>query len=190
MIETEQSVVVKVPIDGVWDYVQDIRRWANRMPGLQDCAIIDADDSRWTLKVGVGGLVRTVKVLVHVDQWSGPGRALFSYKLEGDPVKGGGSYTAVAQDDGSTQVTLQVRVEGTGPMAPMWEAMGKPMLPQFAKSFAEQLKSEIEAAAGVAVARIEHPSLLSIICAKLRAIIRSLFGSGRKQRTAREEPMS
>ena len=48
---------------------------------------------RWTLKVGVGGLVRTVKVQVHVDQWDGPERVLFSYKLEGDPVQGGGSYT-------------------------------------------------------------------------------------------------
>ena len=74
MIETEQSVEIDAAIGGVWDYVRDIRRWANLMPGLQDCAIIDENDSRWTLKVGVAGLVRTVKVDVHVEQWAGPER--------------------------------------------------------------------------------------------------------------------
>ena len=29
-------------------------------------------------------------------------------------------------------------------MAPMWEAMGRPLLPQLAKGFAGQLKAEIE----------------------------------------------
>ena len=75
MIETEQAVVIDVGISGVWDYVQDIRRWASMMPGMQECAIFDENESRWTLKVGVGGLVRTVKVLVHVDEWAGPERA-------------------------------------------------------------------------------------------------------------------
>ena len=70
----------------------------------------------------------------------------FTYKLEGDPVKGGGRYTAVRKGAHETEVALQVRVEGTGPMAPMWEAMGGPLLPKFARSFAAQLKTEIEKA--------------------------------------------
>jgi carbon monoxide dehydrogenase subunit G len=150
VIETEQSVVIDVPIDGIWNYVRDIRRWANMMPGLQDCDIIDDNDSHWTLKVGVGGLVRTVRVLVHVDQWDGPERVNFSYKLKGDPVEGGGSYIAAAKGANQTEVALTVRVAGSGPMAPMWEAMGRPLLPQFAKAFAGQLKAEIEKSVGVA----------------------------------------
>ena len=74
MIETEQTVLIEAGIDGVWEYVQDMRRWASIMPGYRECAIIDANDSKWTLKVGVGGLVRTVNVQVHVDQWDGPER--------------------------------------------------------------------------------------------------------------------
>lgn len=146
MIETTQNVEIHRDIDSVWAFARDIRGWANLMPGLQDCEVIDDDNSRWTLKVGVGGLVRTVKVKVHVDQWDGPGNVLFSYALEGDPVKGGGSYHAVDTPAGTTQVALHVRVEGGGPMAPMWEAMGKPLLPQLAKGFAQQLKVSIEAA--------------------------------------------
>ena len=144
MIETEQSVVVGVGIDNVWSYVKDMERWASIMPGYRECEFIDDDNSRWILKVGVGGLVRTVKVMVHVDEWAGPEKVDFSFKLDGDPVQGGGSYRASPFADGETSVALKVRVEGSGPMAPMWEAMGGPLLPQFAKHFAGQLKAEIE----------------------------------------------
>ena len=180
MIETEQSVVIDVPIDDVWDYVRDIRRWANMMPGLQDCAIINDDDSEWTLKVGVGGLVRTVKVLVHVDQWDGPGRVNFSYKLKGDPVEGGGNYIAAANGTNQTEVALTVRVAGSGPMAPMWEAMGRPLLTQFAKAFAGQLKVEIEksvgAAAPVGAESSASGSRAGLLRRMLRRIWQALFG--------------
>ncbi|MFT3965428.1 MAG: SRPBCC family protein [Sphingobium sp.] len=145
MIETEQGVTIAAPIDALWEYVRDIEAWANLMPGLQDCAVIDGDNSLWTLKVGAGGLVRTVKVRVHVEQWAGPDRAVFTYRLEGDPVEGGGSYAATATGPHETAVMLHVRVAGSGPMAPMWEALGKPLLPQFAKAFAGQLKERVEA---------------------------------------------
>ena len=149
MIETTQSVVIAAPIGSVWAYAKDVERWAEIMPGYQQCEIADEDNSRWVLKVGVGGLVRTVKVQVHVDRWAGPEAVDFSFKAEGDPVTGGGSYRATA-DGAETDVTLLVKVEGQGPMAPMWEAMGGPLLPKFALGFAEQLKAKIEAELGLA----------------------------------------
>jgi len=148
VIETEQSIWIAATVESVWSYVQDIRTWANLFPGCRDCEVINAQDSRWTVKVGAGGLVRTVNVLVHVDEWDGPERVNFSYKLEGDPVEGGGSYVAARKGAHATEVTLKVRVAGSGPMAAMWEAMSRPLLPQLAKSFAGQLKGEIEKTAG------------------------------------------
>lgn len=174
MIETEQTVVIDAAIGDVWDYVSDIQRWAALMPGMRECEVIDASDSKWTIKVGVGGLVRTVKVNVHVDRWDGPGRVLFSYRLDGDPVQGGGTYTATALGTRQTEIVLNVRVEGGGPMAPMWEAMGKPLLPQLARGFADQLKAAIEAVhapASAPAAPVGNP----LIC-WLRAIWRALFG--------------
>lgn len=150
MIDAEHTLIIDTAIDNVWDYVQDIRKWANLFPGCRECTVIDDHDSRWTLKVGAGGLVRTVNVLVHIDKWDGPGRVDFSYKLEAEPVVGGGTYTASRKSDNETEVTMCVRVEGSGSMAPMWEAMCRPLLPQMAKSFAGKLKGEIEQAAGVA----------------------------------------
>jgi carbon monoxide dehydrogenase subunit G len=178
MIETEQTVTIDRPIGEVWDHVSDIHRWASLMPGLQDCDVADENDSRWTLKVGAGGLVRTVRVLVRVDRWAGPEEVDFSYRLEGDPVQGGGTYRASAKGAGETEVALAVRVEGSGPMAPMWEAMGRPLLPQFAKAFAGQLKAQIEAAEPAREAALEpagalrRPSLLARLLAWLLAALR------------------
>ena len=144
MIDTEQTILVTAAIGSAWCYVQDIRNWASLMPGCRECTVINATDSRWILKVGAGGLVRTVNVLVHIDQWDGPERVIFSFKLDGDPVEGDGCYRAIRQADHATEITLGVRVRGSGAMASMWEAVSKPLLPMLAKSFAAKLKSEIE----------------------------------------------
>lgn len=182
MIETRQQVSVAAPIDATWNYARDVERWAEIMPGYQSCEIVDEDNSLWVLKVGVGGLVRTVKVDVRVDEWAGPERVDFTFKLRGDPVEGSGSYHAVANGNGDTDVSLHVRVNGSGPMAPMWEAMGGPVLPRFAKGFAEELKTRIEAAAGTGAsppatggaAGAARPSLL----ARLLAWLKALFATG------------
>ncbi|MCB2060333.1 MAG: SRPBCC family protein [Novosphingobium sp.] len=180
MIDTEQKVVIGVGIDRVWDYVKDMERWANLMPGMREFTVVDDDDSRWVLKVGVGGLVRTVTVDVHVDRWAGPEHVTFSYKLEGDPVLGGGTYDAVPLGANQTEVILNVRVEGSGPMAPMWEAMGRPLLPQLASGFAGQLKGAIEQEAGVVPAEAaqaaDRPSLFAAIGAWLRRLWLAIFG--------------
>src|SRR5438045_2448165 len=89
VIEAEHSTVIDAPIGNVWDYVQEIRRWAGLFPGCRECQVIDANDSRWVIKVGAGGLVKTVNVRVRVDRWAGPERVEFSYRLEGEPVEGG-----------------------------------------------------------------------------------------------------
>jgi carbon monoxide dehydrogenase subunit G len=179
MIATEQSVAIAAPIDHVWSYASDIRRWANLMPGLVDYELMDADDSRWTLKVGAGALVRTVKVAVHVERWAGPEEVDFSYRLEADPVEGGGTYRARALGPDASEITLAVRVIGKGPQAPMWEALGKPLLPAFAQAFADQLKGEIEracapsASAVAAAAAEQRPrSLLVRLLSWLLGVLR------------------
>jgi carbon monoxide dehydrogenase subunit G len=152
MIDTAQDIIIDAPIGQVWDVASDITAWANLMPGLQDCVILDQDRSSWILKVGAGGLVRSVKVNVHVARWAGPEEVDFTYSLDGDPVQGGGTYRARALGPQKTEIGLAVRVEGSGPMAPMWEALGRPLLPKLARGFAEQFKAEIEQRTGVAQA--------------------------------------
>jgi len=177
VIEAQHTTTVEVPLRRVWDYVVDIGNWAQLMPGLQEFQLIDADNSRWILKVGVGGMVRTVKVAVHVEEWAGPERARFSFKLEGDPVQGGGTYTAAALG-GQTEFTLAIQVVGSGPVAPMWEALGRPVLPTFVKAFAGQLKAKIEENAGGSdtPATVALPSARPSLLARLLGWFRKRFG--------------
>ena len=143
MIETRQSIDVAAPLAATWDYVCDIGGWAQLMPGMQTCDIIDEYHSVWVLKVGVGGMVRTVRVAVTVDRWAGPEAVDFSYSLDGDPVNGTGTYRAVATHTGETAMELYLTVSGSGPLAPMWEAMGRPLLPKLAGAFIGQLRDAI-----------------------------------------------
>lgn len=177
MIDTEQTVLIRTGPGEAWDFARDIRRWAGLVPGMQSCEVIDQDNSRWIVKVGVGGLVRTVTADVHVERWDEPGAVDFTYKLKGDPVTGGGTYRA-RPADGGTEVALALRVEGAGPMAPMWEAMGRPLLPQLAKAFAGQLKTAIEQAAGAA-APAAAPTRRSL-WALIGAWLNKLLGKGKR----------
>lgn len=181
MIDTEQTVVVGTSVGEAWRFARDIRRWADLVPGMQSCEVIDDDNSRWVVKVGIGGLVRTVTADVHVERWDEPGAVDFTYRLKGDPVTGGGTYRAAAAP-GGTAVALTLRVEGTGPMAPMWEAMGRPLLPQLAKGFAAQLKAAIEQAAGGVAPAVAAPSAPAqpkrSLWARIRAWLGKHFGKG------------
>jgi len=178
MIDTAQDIVIDAPIGKVWAVASDINAWANLMPGLQNCVILDQDRSSWILKVGAGGLVRSVKVSVHVERWAGPEEVDFTYRLEGDPVQGGGTYRARALGAHKTEISLAVRVEGSGQMAPMWEALGRPLLPKLARGFAEQFKVEIERRTGVAQAKPARGAAawLRTCASRLWAWLRRLAG--------------
>lgn len=180
MIEAEHTIAIDASIDSVWDYVRDIRKWANLFPGCRECNVIDDDNSHWVIKVGAGGLVRTVNVLVHIEQWAGPEQVLFSYKLDAEPVVGSGSYTARRISDEETEIALQVRVEGSGSMAPMWEAVSRPLLPQLAKTFSARLKTEIETATSETVTGETSPqsAIRPTLFARVMAWLKSRFRGG------------
>ena len=173
MIQTTQTVAVAAPIDETWTFAKDVERWAEIMPGYQQCDLRDADHSTWVLKVGVGAMVRTVTVDVHVTRWAGPEAVDFDFALKGDPVTGSGTYRAEAANKSETSVTLAVRVCGGGPMAPMWEAMGGPLLPKFARGLAEDLKARIEAQRGEPSATaIDRPSRWQRLVEWLKRLLR------------------
>lgn len=81
--------------------------------------------------------------------WDAPESVNFSYQLDSEPVVGSGSYTATALGPNMTEVQLRVTVNGGGHMAPMWEAMCRPLLPELAKKFGASLKTDIEATEGI-----------------------------------------
>jgi carbon monoxide dehydrogenase subunit G len=123
VIDADHTILVDAPIAGVWDYVKDIEKWAALFPGCKECVLIDNDNSRWTIKVGAGGMVKTVNILVHIDTWAGPEAVDFSFKLESEPVTGSGSFRSRTLSSVATEICMRLQVVGSGAMAPMWEAV-------------------------------------------------------------------
>lgn len=173
MIEANHALTVDRGIGPVWEYVQDIRQWATLFPGCNACEVIDEHHSKWVVKVGAGGLVKTINVLVTVTEWRGPEAVDFTYQLESEPVIGSGSYRATTLGTDSTEIRFHIVVEGSGPMAPMWEAVSKPLLPQMAKAFSTKLKTAIEAQSALAPA--PRPSWLHNLYLRLRNVWHSLW---------------
>jgi carbon monoxide dehydrogenase subunit G len=162
MIEAQHSILIKAGIGEVWNYVQDMQRWAPLFPGCRECVVRTRDESEWTIKVGAGGLVKTVIVQVQVQRWGEPETVDFSYALKSEPVKGKGRYQAMSKGPSETEITMHLQVEGSGQMAPMWEAVSRPLLPQLARSFGESLRAEIEG--------LPKPTLWSMVLAWLRSL--------------------
>jgi ketosteroid isomerase-like protein/carbon monoxide dehydrogenase subunit G len=192
MIEAEHSIRIDADIDGVWNYVQDISKWAVLFPGCRECVVIDAQQSRWIIKVGAGGLVKTVNVLVNVHEWAGPERVNFTYQLEGEPVEGSGSYIATRGAANDTEISLKMRVVGSGSMAPMWEAVSRPLLPQIAKAFAGKLKTEIEKTVVASTpAPLAQPLAPPLVASWWQRLWRALFAaSATSAAAARSHAMS
>lgn len=144
MLETREQFEVRAPIERVWAYASDMRNWAANMPGFDSFESLSEADSRWTLKPRLGPFRRTVVMRVHVTEQQPPSRIGFTMESENDPVTGRGAFEAQALGPGSTGVTLSLRIDSSGPMAPMMESMARPVLPRMAKSFAESMARDIE----------------------------------------------
>lgn len=191
MPEVEYQTTARLPVDAIWDFVQEMDNWATFVAGYQSHEKQGENDSVWVLKGDVGVLARTVKFHVHVDEWSGPERVRFSLQGLNEPMQGGGTFVletwteeaaarsaavprrknfllrlleAIARffyrlfrgrvtraesadagpGEGMSRLTFQLRLEPGGPMAPMVNAMIKPMMLPAAEDLANRIMATLE----------------------------------------------
>jgi carbon monoxide dehydrogenase subunit G len=97
--EVEYSTTARLPIDTIWDFVHEMDNWAPFVAGYQSHEKRGEDDSTWVLKGDVGVLARVVKFAVHVDEWNGPSRVVFSLKGVNEPMEGRGTFLLEAYED-------------------------------------------------------------------------------------------
>ena len=92
MAEVEYATTAKLPIETIWDFVQQMDNWATFVAGYQSHEKQSESDSTWVLKGDVGVLARTVRFAVHVEEWAGPSRVRFSLRGLNEPMQGEGSF--------------------------------------------------------------------------------------------------
>ncbi|HET7035855.1 MAG TPA: SRPBCC family protein [Thermomicrobiaceae bacterium] len=148
MLETSETFTINAPIEAVWSYASDMRNWASNMPFFDSFQQLSDKESRWTLKPKLGPFTRTVRMLVTISEWQPPSHIAFTLHSETDPVEGNGSFDAQSLEPERTNVTLALRLDSHGPLAPMMEGLARPVLPRMARSFAQNLARDIERGEG------------------------------------------
>lgn len=140
----KRTIVVAAPVDVAWDYVRLMGNWAGLVPGYQAHEELNDQDSVWTLMVNLGPVTRMMELDVHVTERTPPRKVAFAIKGRDEPVSGSGIFTSESQADGKTCITLDLSVDGTGPVAPVIAKMAGPVLSHMAHTFARRLAAQIE----------------------------------------------
>jgi carbon monoxide dehydrogenase subunit G len=188
MPEVRYSTTVRLPVETLWDFVQEMDNWASFVRGYQGHEKQSASESTWTLKGDVGVLARTVRFRVRVTEWNGPERVRFELEGLNEPMKGSGTFSmqrfeaeaptpapaarrgllarllervfrwlyrlrfgAVARSPaagpgpGMARMTFALELEPGGPMAPMVNALLRPLLLPAAEELANRIVAHLEA---------------------------------------------
>lgn len=126
-----------------WDFVSDLRNWAEFLPGYESMDVIDDVDSVWRVRGDAGILTRLVTLNVHVTEWIAGSRVAFDIECVEEPLTGAG-FLLVEPDGDGTVLTFRLGAEAGGMMAPVVDALIGPAMAKMAEAFATAIKSEIE----------------------------------------------
>lgn len=99
MAEVEYTTSARLPVDVIWDFVQEIDNWAPMLTGYQSHVKENADDSVWVLKGDLGAMTRTLKLRVHVSEWAGPERVVFQLEGLNEQMTGDGTFLMARYED-------------------------------------------------------------------------------------------
>lgn len=106
MAEVEYTTSARLPVEVIWDFVQEIDNWAPMLTGYQSHEKESADDSLWVLKGDVGAMTRTLKLRVHVSEWAGPERVVFQLEGLNELMTGDGTFLMAPYEDADSAPAL------------------------------------------------------------------------------------
>jgi hypothetical protein len=88
----EYEAAASLPVEALWEFVQEMDNWAHHMTGYQSHEKKSDTLSIWTLKGDVGVLTRTLRFEVLVEEWNGPERVRFRLRGLNEPMTGEGLF--------------------------------------------------------------------------------------------------
>jgi len=186
LAEAEYTTTANLPVDLIWDFVEEMDNWARFVTGYQSHEKRSDTESLWTLKGDAGVLARKLVLQVDITEWSPGKRAAFRLKGLNEAMNGEGVFTlepATGVEPASapppprnallrffeaivrgllrlagraprrapavlvgagTRLSFRLRLDPGGPMAPMINAMIKPLMLPAAESLANQILAHLE----------------------------------------------
>jgi carbon monoxide dehydrogenase subunit G len=113
MAETEYSTTAKLPVESIWNFVQEMDNWAEYMTGYQSHEKHSQTESTWILKGDVGVLARTLEFKVRITEWAGPKRVVFELEGVNEQMSGSGQFEMESfEDPESALVAPESRTAG------------------------------------------------------------------------------
>lgn len=145
-------VNVEVVPEVTWDFVKEMRNWAELMPGYEGMEEINETDSEWKIRGDVGILTKLVTMQVHVTEWVELSHVNFTIVCKEEPLTAEGSLVAEAADS-ETKLVFNLDAQAGGMLGPVVNALLMIVMPRMARDFASGIKREIEAGAASASER-------------------------------------
>lgn len=114
MAETAYSTTAKLPVETIWEFVQDMDNWAGYLTGYQSHEKHDDTESTWVLKGDVGVLARTLEFKVKITEWAGPNRVAFELQGVNEPMSGFGHFEMAPYEDAGAALPADAPAKPAG----------------------------------------------------------------------------
>jgi len=143
----KDSFVINAPQDKVWEFLFDIPKLSECVPGIEDVEVVDDKTYRGKLVVKVGPIKSSFNGTVRLTEVDAPNR--IAGAVEGDDKSSASSVKAsftgtLKPVDGGTEAGFEVDANLRGRLAqfggPVINATAKKLTAEFAKNLRERLE--------------------------------------------------
>mgnify|MGYP003517351912 FL=1 len=134
---------VVAPIEELWETVSDLNNWATLMPGYVEHEVISESQGKLVFLGDFGIVKKNVTLQIEGIQRDVPETISFKLIGVGEGVNGSGSYTLEKVSEGSTNVTCQFEMSGSGFMGAMINNILKNFVPQVTKQLVEGINDKV-----------------------------------------------
>lgn len=146
----DQKVIVPAPPERVWDFVMDVPRVAECVPGVESVDQLSDDEYLGALKVRVGPIgVRLEGKVTVVERNAEERRAEMKVEAADKRIKGAVNAKSTMQlvplDDGTTELAVHTDAAILGKLGEFGQAIMRRKADQIMKEFAENMSKRIQA---------------------------------------------
>lgn len=137
------TLEIDVPIQNIWEFIEDMNKWAPLVPGYIEHQILNERQSTWKFKGDIGIMQKTVSLKIDITEWIAPTKVTFDLKGISENFTGNGYFEAEAISDTKTKMTGNLDITAGGLMGPMINAVLKNFVPKTAEELSEAIANKI-----------------------------------------------
>lgn len=137
------TLEIDVPIQKIWEFIEDMNKWAPLVPGYIEHEILNERQSTWKFKGDIGIMQKTVSLKIDITEWIAPTKVTFDLKGISENFNGNGYFEAEAISDTKTKMTGNLDITAGGLMGPMINAVLKNFVPKTAEELSEAIANKI-----------------------------------------------